>query len=73
VHVRLGRPQLTNCEGRVPTPAGQVHLRWRKDGEQLLYTVSVPRGHTVEVENLTGLALVDKQSSTGGGGPAIAG
>ncbi|HPM79610.1 MAG TPA: hypothetical protein PLF81_02880 [Candidatus Anammoximicrobium sp.] len=60
VFLRFGDLKLDWCEGRLPQYGGEVHLRWWKEGEQLLYTLTVPTGYDVEVENLTGKPLVAK-------------
>ncbi|MCY2988935.1 MAG: hypothetical protein NTY19_13850 [Planctomycetota bacterium] len=60
VFVRFGDLKLDWCEGRLPQPQGDIRLRWWKDGEQLLYTLTVPAGYEVQVENLTGKPLVMK-------------
>jgi alpha-L-rhamnosidase len=39
------------CEGRMPTPAGPVEVRWRREGTKLLYRVGVPAGYTLQVEH----------------------
>lgn len=60
VFLRFGDLRLDWCEGRLPQPQGEIQLRWWKDGEQLLYTLAVPAGYDVQIENLTGKTLVAK-------------
>jgi len=45
------------CEGRVPTQGGAIYLRWWKEGEGIHYSVSVPAGYAVEIDNLSGKQL----------------
>lgn len=49
---------LTSCEGRIPTPDGNISLRWTKHGPSLTYTLDIPPGYAVTVENPDGLTLV---------------
>ncbi len=60
VFLRFGDLKLDWCEGRLPQPEGGIHLRWWKDGDQLLYTLALPPGYEVQIENLTGKSLVKK-------------
>ncbi len=60
VYLRFGDLKLDWCEGRLPQPDGEIHLRWWKDGDQLLYTLAVPPGYEVQIENLSGKTLVAK-------------
>ena len=60
IFVRFGDVKLDWCEGRLPQPQGEIHLRWWKDGEQLRYTLTVPAGYEVQIENLTGKSLAAK-------------
>ena len=60
VYLRFGDLKLDWCEGRLPQPEGEIHLRWWKDGDQLLYTLAVPPGYDVQIENQTGKLLVAK-------------
>jgi alpha-L-rhamnosidase len=58
LHVRLGDAKLSWCRGRIPLPQGAICLSWRREGERLVYSVDVPSGWDVEVENLSGGQLV---------------
>ncbi len=51
VQVRFTDLRLDRCEGSVPTPNGEVALRWRTVGDTLRYHVRVPPGYTVRVDN----------------------
>jgi len=57
VCVRFGDVKLDWCEGRLPLADGEIRLRWRKDGDQLRYTLAAPPGYDVQIENLTGKKL----------------
>jgi alpha-L-rhamnosidase len=58
VRVRFANLDLAWCEGRLPTPDGSVRLRWEKRGVELVYSIEVPAGYTVERENQSGLTLI---------------
>ncbi len=42
-------------------PEGKVELRWHKEGGKLRYTVAVPAGYTVRVDNRSKLELVEEK------------
>lgn len=58
VMLRFGKLDLECCEGRMPLSQGEARLRWRKDGDKLIYHLSVPEGYEVQVTNLSGRELV---------------
>ena len=60
VEVRFTNLKLERCEGSIPTPDGEVKLRWRKAGRQLRYTVGIPPGYAVSVDNRSPLELVSE-------------
>ena len=60
VQLRLGDLKLDWCQGSRPTPEGSIELSWRKDGERLLYRLSVPAGYRVSIENCSGLELLEE-------------
>ena len=57
IQLRFGDLKLDWCEGRLPTPHGEIRLRWWKEGERVLYKLVVPSGYQVQVENRTGKKL----------------
>lgn len=55
VTVRLPNVKLDSCSGCLPTPEGPVRLKWHKQGDnELRYSLQVPEGYQVEIENATG-------------------
>jgi len=58
VHLRFADVDLDWCEGRVPTQAGGVSLRWHRRGATRVYRVDVPAGYAVKVEGAGGIELV---------------
>lgn len=48
------------CEGRIPLERGFLSMRWWKEQGSILYTLDVPEGFIVTVENGTDLPLVRK-------------
>jgi alpha-L-rhamnosidase len=57
VQVRFTDPGLQWCEGTMPTPEGPVTLRWRRDGDALVYEAVAPAGYQIDMTNRTGLQL----------------
>jgi len=57
VDLRFGDLRLNWCEGRIPINGDAVYLRWWEEGERIDYTLTVPAGYTVQVENLSGKQL----------------
>jgi alpha-L-rhamnosidase len=57
VDLRFANLKLDWCEGSMPTPDGNVELRWRKDGSKLRYKIAVPAGYTVKATALDGLEI----------------
>ncbi len=57
VKLRITDVALAWCEGRLPTPHGPIVLRWTREGSALAYRLDLPAGYTVEVENLSSLAV----------------
>jgi len=58
VKLRFSDLHLNWCEGIIPLEDGNIELKWKKDGEKILYQVKVPAGYTVEVENISSNKLV---------------
>jgi alpha-L-rhamnosidase len=58
VQLRFTDSKLDWCEGRQPTADGPVSVRWRKEGGQLLYQVTVPAGYKLAVRNQSRLPAV---------------
>ncbi|MCE5250568.1 hypothetical protein LLG96_10165 [bacterium] len=58
VNLRFCDTGLEWCEGRMPVPGGDVNVSWAKEGESIRYSIDVPAGYTVTVENLSGKTLV---------------
>ncbi|MGE5611292.1 MAG: hypothetical protein ACM359_18730 [Bacillota bacterium] len=58
LRVRFNDLQLDWCEGQMPVGDGIIHLKWRKAGNKLAYTLTTPPGYNVSIENLSGRELV---------------
>jgi alpha-L-rhamnosidase len=54
LHLKLADVRLDWCRGSLPTPTGQVRIRWERKGDELRYSVRAPDGYQVHVENATG-------------------
>ena len=57
IQVRFNRLNLAWCEGRIPTPDGDVTISWRRENGELHYRVEAPQGYKVAVDNQTGLTV----------------
>lgn len=58
LQLRFGDLPLEWCEGTLPTPAGDIRLRWWKDGAKLCYRLQAPEGFQVTVQNISGKELL---------------
>ncbi|MEA2062846.1 MAG: hypothetical protein U9P14_04035 [Gemmatimonadota bacterium] len=60
VALRFSDPGPEWCEGRVPTPGGEVRLKWWTVDDRIYYRVQVPAGFKVSVENSSGRELIPR-------------
>jgi len=58
VELRFSDVGLKWCEGKMPTPAGVVCVRWWVEGDKILYQADVPAGYVLKIENLSGRQLL---------------
>jgi alpha-L-rhamnosidase len=58
LQLRLADLPLEWCEGTLPTPAGDIRMRWWKDGAKIRYRLQTPDGYQVTVQNISGKELV---------------
>jgi len=58
LQLRLADLPLDWCEGTLPTPAGEIRMRWWKDGAKIRYRLQTPDGYQVTVQNISGKELV---------------
>ena len=54
VRLRFTDIQLPWCEGTIPLGAGEIHLRWSQDDQEIRYALQLPDGYRVEVNNVSG-------------------
>lgn len=52
---------LSECSGAIPVGEGSVQLKWKCSGNQIRYTVKVPSGYKVNVENLSSAKLIKNE------------
>ncbi len=57
ITLRFTDVDLPWCKGTVPVGGKFVSLVWKKEGDQILYSVNAPDGFVIEVENLSGKEL----------------
>lgn len=60
IQLRLSDLPLAWCEGSLPTPTGEIHMRWWKEGAKLCYSLQTPETYQVTVVNLSGKELLHK-------------
>lgn len=59
VQLRFTDLRLDRCRGSMPTPDGRVSLAWHKADGKLHYAVTAPAGYHVQVDNRSGLPLLE--------------
>ena len=57
VHLRFTDLHLNWCEGSIPLKEGNVELKWRKENKRILYSVNIPVGYSLRVDNLSGTTI----------------
>ncbi len=57
ISLRFPDVDLAWCEGVIPTPDGRIELGWQRHGDVLRYSVSVPAGYALLLEETEGLRL----------------
>jgi alpha-L-rhamnosidase len=60
IQLRLGDLPLDWCEGAIPTPTGDIQLRWWKEGADLCYQLFTPETYQISLVNLSGRKLQQK-------------
>jgi alpha-L-rhamnosidase len=57
VTVQFTDIDLDECSGSIPVDDDLVEVKWKRSGKQISYSVKVPSGYTVKVENLSSSEL----------------
>jgi alpha-L-rhamnosidase len=52
ITIRFTDIVLDSCSGSIPIDDDRVELRWIRSGNTISYSLNVPKGYTVKVENL---------------------
>lgn len=60
VTVRFTDIQLNNCSGTIPIGDAAVSLQWERQNGKMVYSLQVPDGFSVKVENSSSAELVKK-------------
>jgi len=53
IRIRFDEVDSDWCEGRIPLGKEFICLRWWKEKSTLFYSIDIPAGYTLEVENWT--------------------
>jgi alpha-L-rhamnosidase len=53
LELRFSDLKMDKCSGAVPTPDGLIELSWKKEGNQLVYTLKTPPQWDVTVDKLS--------------------
>lgn len=56
---RFSNVDLEWCRGRIMTEQGFVELNWRKDENKLFYSLKIPDGYSLSIENNSSLKLTE--------------
>jgi len=59
VTVRFTDIELDKCSGVIPVGESCVNLKWERSGNQIKYSIKVPVGYKVKVENTSSSKLVE--------------
>ncbi|MDD4109857.1 MAG: hypothetical protein PHH93_14165 [Prolixibacteraceae bacterium] len=59
ITVRFSDIDLAACEGSVPVDNDVIELNWQRSGKQINYSVKVPQGYEVIIENRSSSELVE--------------
>ncbi|MFC1558906.1 hypothetical protein ACFL40_06110 [candidate division KSB1 bacterium] len=57
IQLRFSDINLKWCEGIIPLKEGKVELKWNIKENTIYYTVNVPAGYTVDIENISSSKL----------------
>jgi alpha-L-rhamnosidase len=57
VTVRFTDILLDRCSGSIPVGEEVIELKWVRSGNRIRYSVSVPEGYKVKIENLSGYTI----------------
>lgn len=60
ISLRFEESDLQWSEGRIPISNGYLSVKWWKEDNTMFYSVELPGGFKLEVDNITGLSLVRK-------------
>ena len=58
VTVRFTDIDMAKCSGTLPVDDDTVELNWKRSGNKILYSLKVPLGYSVKIENLSLAELV---------------
>jgi len=63
VTIRFTDIDLTECSGVIPVDDDAVQLKWNRTGNQINYSVKIPSGYILKVENISSAELVKENDN----------
>lgn len=60
ITIQFAGIDLDECSGTIPLDKDVISLKWKKSADNLLYSVTVPSGYNVKINNLGSLKLIEK-------------
>ncbi len=61
ITIQFSDNELLECSGTIPIDDSSVELKWKRIGKQINYSVKIPPGFEVKIENLSSAKLVRLQ------------
>jgi alpha-L-rhamnosidase len=58
VTIRFSDNDVDDCSGVIPVDESYIELKWKRSDSQILYSVKVPPGYKVNIENESSSELV---------------
>jgi hypothetical protein len=61
ITIRFNDIVLNSCEGSIPIGEETVSLSWKYDKNKIVYSLSVPKGYRVKIENHSSREIIKHQ------------
>lgn len=57
ITIRFTDVDIQNCSGVIPVGDDFIQLKWKRSGKQIFYSVKIPSGYTLKIENKSSFKL----------------